>query len=432
MHVRFATLMLLLCPMLPAQVGLDEAIEIARNRAERARPAQVKALEPFLADLSLDYRKNRQFLDARIAEAADLGDSVVPLLLEKLEPAQNSQSARQLAGNCRRVLERLDPASFVDALADLLQNPSRSETAHLEAIRLLGHAKTAQAERLLTDLVRHSHGTEQMLVIEALKRHGSSAAAPEVIGLLGSADSGLREEVLDYLIAAKAGQVADTVVQALTVEKDERLLPNYIAYFAIAVTEHDEAAKALLALLGERLDWQDTRQVVRALATVAPKNHDATTRRLHELLDAEETSALAVQTAVTLRRIGDQKGVTRLKRRLDEQLRRPQRKREASLYEQRASLLFAIDEFADASDDYEKIIEYSRSTAMTRRAYIGLARCEAYRRRTGALIRTLRNSGMTPAEIKALASGDKRLRECLDSDKGRSFLRALTREQAPK
>lgn len=419
-----------LAPTLAAQITLGELAKVARGRAERARPTQELAMQPFLADLSLDYRTNQQFLDQRIADAAKLGDSLVPLLLEKLQPAQSSEAARHLAGNCGRVLALLDPSSFVDALTELLQ--SRSETARWEGIRLLGRAVTPQSERLLTDLVGRSTGTEQRLVLEALRRHKAPAAAPAVVPLLGSTDRNIREDVLDYLIAAKAGKVVDTVVDALGVEKDERLVPLYIDYFAVAVTGSDAAARALLGLLGSQLDWQDTRQLVRALATVAPRNHDATTRRLHLLLEAEGTSALAVQAAVSLRAIGDRQGVTRLKRTLDEALRRPDRRKEAALYEQRAALLFAIDEYADAGNDYEKIIEYSRSTAMTRKAYIGLARCEAYRRRSLQLTRVLEASGMTTAEIEALGSGDERLQEALETDKIKTFLRQLAKKQAPK
>ncbi|MCA8975790.1 MAG: hypothetical protein KDC98_13795 [Planctomycetes bacterium] len=429
MRVRLLPL-LLLSPILSAQLDLGAIAKVARARAERARPTQEKALEPFLADLSLDYRNNREFLDQRITQAATLGDSVVPILLEKLQPAQNSEAARHLAGNCRRVLALLDPSSFVDALAELLQ--SRSETGRWEAIRLLGHARTRQAERLLIDLVDRTNGTERYLVLYSLRQLASPAAAEVVVPLLGSTDSNVRDAVLNYLIAAKAGRVADTVVNALGVEKDGRLMPLYIEYFAVAVKAHDGAARALIALLGEGLDWQDKRQLVRALTTVAPEDHEPTRRRLHELLDAEETSALAVEAAVTLRAIGDRQGATRLKRRLDELLRRPQRKREVTLYEQRASLLFATEEYADAAEDYEKIIEYSRSTAMTRRAYIGLIHCEAYRRRWSQLVRVMERSEMTVEELSALAAGDDRLQQANENDKVRSFLRNLAKKHAPR
>ncbi|MBM4061826.1 MAG: hypothetical protein FJ265_12135 [Planctomycetes bacterium] len=420
----------LLGSLLPAQVALGDLPKLARERAERARPAQEKALEPFWADLALDYRNNHQHLDARIAQVAALGDSVVPLLLEKLQPTSGGEQARHLAGNCRRVLERLDPGSFVEALVELVNG--RSETAREEAIRLLGHANSPQAVQLLTDLLERSAGDERRLVLRSLRQQKAPAAAALAAGMLGSGDRQLREEVLNYLIAARPAHVADTVVQALQAEKDKRLLASYVEYFAVAVRAHDGAARALLQLIGEPLDWRDTLRLLQALGTVAPKDHEPTCRRLHELLEAGEASALAVQAAVTLRNLGDKQGVVKLKRTLDDLLRKPQRKKEAALYEQRANLAYAIEDYAEAVADYEKILENSEGLAMTRRAYEGLIRCEVHRRRWQNVVKHMKNSTMTVAEIEAMAYDDPLMQEALAQERVRSFLQALAKELAPK
>ena len=245
-HLLLATGLALPLPTpLVAQVALAELPNLARARAERARPAAMAALEPFFVDLKLSYRSNYKFLDKRIAEAAELGDSVVPILLEKLEPNQNSEAARNLASNARRVLERMDPSSFVDALAELLS--SRYETTRHEAIRLLGLARTPQAARLLVDLLQNSAGDNRILVLESLARHGTRAAAPFAAQLLGAQDADLRANALDYLAAARAGAVSDLVADALSVEQDDRLLMRYIHYFARAVQQNDRAARARVA-----------------------------------------------------------------------------------------------------------------------------------------------------------------------------------------
>jgi len=122
--------------------------------------------------------------------------------------------------------------------------------------------------------------------------------------------------------------------------------------------------------------------------------------------------------------------VTRLKRTLDDKLRR--RKREATLYEQRARLLFAIDEFADAADDYEKIIDYAEGAAMTRRAYTGLLKSEARRRKIQNVVKHMRGSGMSPEEFDRLAAQDEPFREAMQHDRVQTFLRQLRRSRAPK
>ncbi len=120
------------------------------------------------------------------------------------------------------------------------------------------------------------------------------------------------------------------------------------------------------------------------------------------------------------------------KRVLDDALRRPQRKREAALYQQRASLLFATGDFSDAADDYEKIIEYSGGVSLTRFAYVGLIRCEANRRRWSQLTKAMRNSGMTVAEIEALGVEDPVMQGALQHDRVKAALKKLRRAQAPK
>lgn len=435
MRVRLLPLVLLAASFAaatPGQMTLAAVAKLARDRAERGRPQQVKALEPFLADLSLNYRDNHEFLDRRIGEVAALGDALVPLLLERLQPATAGDSARNLAGNCRRVLEHLDPASFVEALGELAS--SNNEVARIEAINLLGHAATPQAVQLLTDLVTRTSGEEYRLTLRALRLQKAPSAAAKVVPALASNDRAVREEVLAYLVAAHPPQVVDTVIQAITNEKDDRLLPQYVEYFQATVHENDAAARALLPLLDpeRRLDWQDRRRLVQVLATVAPHDHEPTCRRMHELIETGETSALTVQAAVTLRALGDRQGVTKLQRILNEQLRKPQRKREAALYEQRANLAFAIEEYADAIADYEKILEFSDGVAMSRRAHTGIIRSEFRRKKPANAMKAMKASGMSATDIEAIGNDDPVVQEALQQEKVRAFLQTLTKEQAPK
>ncbi|MCK5940429.1 MAG: hypothetical protein KAI24_00560, partial [Planctomycetes bacterium] len=272
---------------------------------------------------------------------------------------------------------------------------------------------------------------DRIQVIRSLRLLEARNAAPAVVPLLGASDRKLREEVLAYLIAAEADQVVDTVVQALTTEADDRLLASYIDYFAACVRRHEAATAALLPLLDrDRIDYRDTADLIQALADVAPLRHEPTMRRLHELVNAEKLSPLAVYAAVSLRALGDKNGVTRLKRTLDDKIRR--RKREASLYEQRASLLYAIGEYGDAADDYEKIVEHADGAAMTRRAYEGLLKCEARRRKIQIVVKHMKASGMSPEEFDRLAAQDEPFREVMEHDRVQSFLRQLRKSRAPK
>jgi hypothetical protein len=148
-NVRFlqAAACAIAASVLPSQVSLHDLPALARARAERQRPAQEQALQPFWTDLALEYRDNAQYLDQRIAMVAALGDSVVPLLLERLQPVAANAQSRNLAANCRRVLERLDPSSFLDALVELAR--SNNEVGRVESIQLLGRSGSPRAVPVL-------------------------------------------------------------------------------------------------------------------------------------------------------------------------------------------------------------------------------------------------------------------------------------------
>jgi tetratricopeptide (TPR) repeat protein len=434
MTLRFACRFLLAASIaapLAAQLPLADLPRVARERAERTRPGQLKALEPYLPDLALDYRMNEQFLEKRIAEVSALGDGLVPLLLEKLTPPTQNNASRQLAENCRRVLERLDPSSFVDALAELANGPH--EVGRLQAIRLLGIASSPQAVQVLASLVDRVSNDDLKQVLRSLRLQHAPVDSPRIAEALSSNDRALREEALAYLVDTHPPKLADAVIAALAHEQETRLLPQYVEYFANAVRSHDAAARALLPLLDrERLDWQDTLRLLQVLATIAPANHDPTCRKMLEIVDSGEPSMIAVHAALTLRALGDRQGVTKVNRALTDQLRKPQRRRDSALYELRANMAFAIEEYGDAADDYEKIIEFNDGPAMVHRAYVGLIRCEAHRRKLSNLTKAMKNSGLPVAEIEALGEDDPVVRDALQHDKVRSFLRALAKEQEPK
>lgn len=435
MRVRSTPLLAVLASLLAvtavtAQVSLKDIPELARQRAERLRPRQIAALEPFWADLALDYLDNQSVLDDSIKKASQLGDSVVPLLLEKLRPAQGGSVSRNLADNCRRVLRYMDPASFADALAEMAR--SDHTIGRSQAIMLLGYANVPQSATVLAELLdKKLDDSDRTLIIGSLRRLGAPEAAPKIVGLLGSTSRRFRQDILSYLIAARASSVVETVVQALSTEAEDRVLPFYIEYFGTCITNHAGATTVLLPLLNrERIDWQDTKNLIMALATVAPKGHDATIRKLAELIESSDASSLAVQAAVTMRALGDKQGIVRLRRKLDDKIRK--RKREAGLYEQRASLLFAIDDFNHAHSDFQKILDYSEGAAMTRRAYEGLLKCEARRNKIQTMIKHMKASGMTPEEFQSLAATDAPFHKAMGHDRTKSFIRQLIKDRRPK
>jgi tetratricopeptide (TPR) repeat protein len=419
----------ILLPPLAAQVSLHDLPALARSRAERLRPAQEKALEPFWADLRLAFHDNAEYLDQRIAQVATLGDSVVPLLLEKLQPVADSAQARNLAGNCRRVLERLDPGSFLDALVELAR--SSNGVARVEAVQLLGQSRSPRAVPVLAAMLDEHRGGETLFILDALVKLRDPSVAGLLVPMLGSTDRAVRTAVMDYLVAAAPASVMPTVLQSLSTEADRSLLPKYVEYLAATARADGAAAKALLPLLDrEKLDWRGTKRLVEVLAQIAPPDHEPTTRRLHDLLDTGETGALALQAASTLRALGDKNGLKKLMSTINDQLKRPQRRQDPQLYEDRANLHFAMGEYRDAAEDFDKVLDLTNSLMLQRKIRRELVRCEAHRNRWDRALKHLKESGMSFDDVQALGREDEAVQEALQRPSIRSWLQGLQRGES--
>src|SRR5262249_28902483 len=251
--------------------------------------------------------------------------------------------------------------------------------------------------------------------------------------MLGSPDRNVREAVLDYLTAAAPASAVDFALQALQVETDGHLLMAYVDYFAAAATENDAVAKALLPLLDhERLVYDDKKRLVQALAKVAPKNHDPTIRRLQAVIDGGEVDSLGLQAALALRALGDKNGLKKLQAALTERTHKQALRRDPKVYEERANLFLAIENYTSAAEDLEKVLDLGGQNSLTtRRAHLSLARCEAHRKGWTKVLEHLKEAGPTWDELAALAQDDPALQEALQSDKVRPFAQSL-REQKDK
>lgn len=422
--MRSALALLLLVAPVPAQTGLENLPALARARAERLRPRLAQMMEPYWADLALRYRDSPEFLEGRIDEVVALGDTVVPLLLEQLRPQTISSQTRNLAGNCRRVLQNLDPDSFLDALIEIIQ--SGHEVGRYQALLLLGSATSPRALQALERALADGLPSDHEALLWAFARHRAKAPAQKLVKLLGSQDSSLRRATLDYLIAAAPADVAPTVLQALTQEAEVALIPYFVDYFGAATPANDDVARALLPMLdGGRLDWQDSLRLIRSLATIAPQDHEPTRRRLHRIVEEGETGALGLEAALALRSIGDKNGVKRLQSKLTDLLRKAPRRQEAYYYEQRGDLYFAIEDYKLAADDYEKVLDTSNSSLLSRKIHKQIARCEASRRRWSAALRQLQQVEPTQEEMLALAEEDPAIAEALGQDKLKRWFASL-------
>ena len=403
---------------------LEGLVTIAKARAERQRPVQQKALEPFLNDLSLEYKLNQELLDRRIPEAAALGDGIVPLLLEHMTPKEDSQAARYLAANSARVLKLIDPAGFVEALVEIAGG--KSETGRLWSLWLLGATRSTAAAQAITQLLPNLKGRDLVQAIESLGALAYAPAAPQLAAFVLHPDKRLREAAIGYLTAVRQPDAVAEVVKALPVENDPDLVALHIGYLELTARENAAAATAILPLLSaDRFDREQLTAICRALATIAPKNHPATLKALKTIVERQEIGALGRAAALTMRELGDKSGVKTLLENLQRHVN--DRRRDSVAYEMRGEAYLMIGKYDEAVHDLKEAIRFTNSSSYASTLWLQIARCEARRERWPAVKTAFVESRANLETLTREIARQPELQRAMESETVRRYVESLKR-----
>ncbi|MEZ5965889.1 MAG: hypothetical protein R3F56_18785 [Planctomycetota bacterium] len=425
---RLATTIAALLLALPvaAQAGarLGDIPALARARNERLRPKMEASLKPYLADLAMDYglASNRAYLNRRLVEVAALGDSIVPLLLEKLQPAEGTSDELNTAANAARVLEKLGPSGFVQPLIDLARSENAIARAH--AIPLLGASGHVEAARFLENSLTGLPKSHQAAAVRALAMLGRRDAGAKVAELLDTTSMSLRGACLAFLDQLGGPAHKKAVLAALRNESQDDLFPLYLAYLHHHVPEDADAAAVLLGLLDSgRLIPPRRTDVVRALATVAPKGHDATCAKLKATIASGELSALGRACATTMMSLGDKTGRKELFDGLDADVRKSPRV--PIVLANRGQAQFEFENWNDAIRDFKEALRLARSSNAKREFSLWIARAYVHQGQARRAAAALREGSVNRIEIEDAASHDPAFKDALAEN---SDLKALMRD----
>jgi len=420
----FTVLLGVLAASAVAQPGarLSDIPALARARNERQRPRIEAALAPYAADLVMDYATNKAYLDTRIEQIAALGDSLVPLLLEKLRPADGSPELVNTAANAARVLAKLGPGGFVPPLIELARSENTVARGH--AIHLLGRSGHADAGAFLEEILGSLPRQQLAPAVQALRRLAWRPAAAKVAGLLPGSDSALRQACLEFLTELGGSDTNDAVLAALGRESHESLIPAYLDYLKAHAAGDGEAATALLAFLepGRLLPPMQS-QVAQALATVAPKGHDPTCTRLKAIIEGGELRQLGRACAVTMLALGDSSGRKELLEGLEKALRKaPKSPLELG---DKGEALYAFEKWGEALATFREAERNARSTTAKRSFQVWIARCYVRMQQGKRAAAVLRDAGVSKLDLDAAAAEDPAFKQALAEH---SDLRALARD----
>lgn len=426
---RCATVLFASIAPLVAQAGarLAELPTLARARNERLRPKVEALLAPFLDALRMDYgtAANKVYLDKRIDEIAALGDSIVPALLERLTPSDDTPDAQNTAANAARILAKLGPGGFVGALLTLAQD-ERAQTRVL-AITLLGKSAHPEAARYLDAALPKLPKSALPAAVGALRQLGHKPAAAHIAHLLATADSSLRGACVEFLTELGSKAEKPAVLQALRNETHDPHLPLYLAFLRKFGIADADAATALLPLLETgRISPPRQALIVHELSAIAPKGHDATVAKLRSVISGGELNEVGRACALTLTALGDKSGRKMLFEQLDEDVRK--NPKSPLVLASRGDAAMAFEQWTDAVKDYRESLRFSRSPAVQKETGLKLARCYVRVKEFRRSVQALKEAGATKVDLDAIADGDPVFKQALaDQADLRGFARDLTK-----
>ncbi len=419
--------LLLATPAAQAGARLSDLPALARARNERLRPKMVAALAPYMNDLAMDYGvpSNRVYLDRCVEEVAALGDSLVPLLLEKLRPDDPSPENLNTAANSARILARLGPAGFVPPLIDMMK--SDNSIARGFAIPLLGKSGHVEAGRFLEGTLDTLPKSNLATAIHALRALGRHGASPKVADMLSSGELTLRHACLEFLTEFCGSDDRAKVLAALRAETQDSLLPTYVALLKRHAVGDGDAATTLLSLLDSgKLYMPKQCAVVHALAVVAPKGHEPTITRLRGIIQTGEIQQLGRACAQTMLALGDKSGRKELFEELDKEVRK--NSKVPSVQATRGEANFAFEQWNDALRDFKEALRSARSLTMQREYNVWSARCYVRLQQYRRAAQILKESLVSKAELDQAAVEDSVFKQALtDQADLRALVRDLTR-----
>ena len=179
----------------------------------------------------------------------------------------------------------------------------------------------------------------------------------------------------------------------------------------------------MLPLLSDpRLVPGEQTAVCRALGTLAPPDHEGTTRSLREILDGGQMGDLGRAAAVTLYKLGDRAGTDLLYTKLRQNA---QRHRDEASWAELAELRFALEMWPEAISDYRQTARFADRRETLTFCQLRIARCEAHRGRWKNVLTALKDSGAGREAILREAAEDKALEDALKEDIIRRWFEGL-------
>ncbi len=409
----------------PARESLEAFLKRMRAIQAAQSVGLSASLNELLARLEQDALARRtDGLNRGREQLVALGAEAAPLLVEKLDPgAQASDAQKLVAQTVRRALFELRSPAVTPRLLQLAQ--TGSPDGKRNAVLALG--SSPEPERACGLLVGITKGGPVELRDAALTSLASlrSAEADKALGeaLIDPSPDVVRE-CLRALARAKRADLAPRVLRLCESVRDAVPQADALAAYYRAVPEAIDKvhALAILRLAQDFTPPADQRARLLDLLASAPNSIETDGKKILRELGASPTKEVRESALVTLALLGDKNARRDLLADIETQIER--NRVYAQNYEERARLLYRIEQWRDAAKDYTTALKLSANDFRARpeAAYIGLTRCHLQMGKLKDAADTLEKAPISLKELQGLAA-DPLFQKLVENPKYRPLFR---------
>lgn len=382
---------------------LQQFLERLRSLRDGVQNQLAGTVEQILKDLEMEATVRRiPGLEAQRDKLVALGAEIAPLLASKLDPGANSTDPQKLVAQyIAQALAALPTPTITDALLETLRTGSIDGRRNALAV-LAVTPEPARVAPLLGQFFRQAQGQIRRDTLATLVKIGG----PDAERLLGEALADPSAEIVRYALSALSeGRGAVHAPRVLQILKATREASQYfdalIAYYRANDNVVDKQVMTGFLRMAEDLSAaRDVRiKVLGALGDFGDKFDGELKKEVRVIAQAPERE-IKEAALILLHRTGDRNAKKELLAEYDEQIER--NKTWANSFEQRASVLYRLGDYKDATRDYLQSIQLAKNDARAQLdvAYIGLARCYAQQNKLKEAAQTLERA---PVSLKQLA-----------------------------
>ena len=386
--------------------SLEELLRVMRARAaERAAELEEPLQAAMAAVESLGDDDLDRALRQQRKELVEKGPALAPLLVPYLEPGDESKGGKlRRASLAADVLIELASPAVTDAL--LKAAASGTTTNRLMALKVLG--QSPEPERVAHEihkLYRLSSGYLERACLECLALLGGDEAKRLLNLALNDEDLELVKAALDALASTQSRNALPQVMALVASPRGSDLVEPALTYLssvpdALAEDEH----VLTLSKLASRpeVSYQNRIRIMDHLRVYEDLKINRSARKIIEAI-AEDARTEVVEAALSmLARHKDRRARNRLLAPYDDRVDR--QPNWGSSYAERGDIYERIGDWNAAVGDYREALRRENNTRKLGKTYEGISRCLARLKKYREAAEYIRESPLSFAERRALAS----------------------------